>query len=146
MTETIDFVAPPPEAVAVRARGIVMLVSPFPFGETVKRLRSGLLQKGIRIFAEIDQKAAAYDLGMSLRPTTLLLFGNPLTGTPVMEADPDAGLDLPLKLLVTERGPGEVRVSMNTAAWIAGRHGLPADLEAKLAPAETLVRNLLRDK
>jgi uncharacterized protein (DUF302 family) len=145
MTETIDFVAPPPEAVAVRARGIVMLVSPFPFADTVKRLRSGLLQHGIRVFCEIDQQAAARDLGMTLRPTTLIVYGNPLAGTPVMAADPDAGLDLPLKLLVTERGPGEVRVSMNTAAWIAGRHGLSSELEAKLSPAEALVRSLLRE-
>jgi uncharacterized protein (DUF302 family) len=145
MTEMELLQAPATREAPTPSRGIVTMRSPYPFLETVQRLRSGLLQKGIRVFAEIDQRAAARDLGMTLTPTTLLLFGNPRAGTPLMAANPEAGLDLPLKALVTERAAGDVRVSLNTASYIIERHGLPPELEANLAPVEALVRNLLRE-
>ena len=72
-------------------------------------------------------------------PTTLVLFGNPKAGTPLMLAQPLCALDLPLKLLVTEPVPGEVVVSFNAAGYVVARHGLPPESAQSLAPAEALI-------
>src|SRR5215468_5926393 len=94
--------------------GIVSIPSPYPFAETVQRLLSALSDHGLKVFATIDQRAEAAEAGLTMPPTTLLIFGNPKAGTPVMLAQPLAALDLPLKALVTEPAPGEVIVSLNT--------------------------------
>jgi uncharacterized protein (DUF302 family) len=73
----------------------------------------------------------------------LILFGNPKAGTPLMLANPQSGVDLPLKALVTESAAGEVDVTMNTAEYIIHRHGLPSELLANLAPVEKLVAGVL---
>ncbi|HZZ90933.1 MAG TPA: DUF302 domain-containing protein [Usitatibacter sp.] len=126
------------------SRGIVETRSPVPFDETLERLRAAFAERGLRIFAQIDQQEAAREAGLDMPPTTLILFGNPRAGTPLMIANPASGLDLPLKALVTEREPGEVWVSMNTASYLIERHELPTALAANLAPAEALVAAVLR--
>ena len=119
--------------------GIVSIPSPYPFADTVQRLLSALTGHGIKIFSTIDQKAEAATVGLMMPPTMLLLFGNPKAGTPIMLEQPLAGLDLPLKALVTEPTPGEVIVSFNTAAYILQRHSLAAELSNNLTPAERAI-------
>jgi uncharacterized protein (DUF302 family) len=72
-------------------------------------------------------------------PTTLIIFGNPKSGTPLMLAQPLSGIDLPLKALVSESVPGEVIVSFNAATYIIERHSLSAELLSNLVPAERLI-------
>jgi uncharacterized protein (DUF302 family) len=123
--------------------GIVSIPSPHPFADTVQRLLSALASHGIKIFATIDQKAEAATVGLTMPPTTLLIFGNPRAGTPIMLEQPLAALDLPLKALVTEFAPGEVIVSFNTAAYILQRHNLSAGLSSNLAAAERVIAGAL---
>ena len=89
---------------------VVTLQSKYDFEATVARLKAALAARGVTLFADIDQSAAAAKAGMSLRPTRLLLFGNPKTGTPVMEANPHAALELPLKAVVWEEAGSGVWV------------------------------------
>jgi uncharacterized protein (DUF302 family) len=77
-------------------------------------------------------------------PTTLILFGNPKAGTPLMVARPRSGIDLPHKALISESIPGQVSVSFNAAAYIIERHGLPVELESNLASADRLIASVLQ--
>jgi uncharacterized protein (DUF302 family) len=119
--------------------GIVSVRSAYPFAETVERLRSAFASHGLKIFATIDQRAEAATAGLTMPPTTLLIFGNPKAGTPIMLERPFAALDLPLKALVTESTPGEVIVSFNAAAYVVQRHSLSPGLTDNLAPAERVI-------
>jgi uncharacterized protein (DUF302 family) len=121
------------------ASGIVSLRSPYSFADTVQRLLSAFANHGLKVFAAIDQKAEAAAVALTMPPTTLLLFGNPKAGTPIMLTQPLVALDLPLKALVTEAAPGEVIVSFNAAAYILQRHSLPDELSTNLAPAESVI-------
>jgi uncharacterized protein (DUF302 family) len=123
--------------------GLVNFRSAYSFDDTVRRLLATLAERGIKVFATIDQQAEALAVGLSMPPTTLILFGNPKAGTPLMLANPQSGVDLPLKALVTESSAGEVDVTMNAAGYVIHRHGLPAGLLANLAPVERLVENVL---
>jgi uncharacterized protein (DUF302 family) len=124
--------------------GIVTLESPFPFADTVQRLREAFASHGLKVFATIDQQAEAKAVGLDMPPTTLILFGNPKGGTPLMLTQPSSGLDLPLKALVTENSPGHVEVSLNDAGYIIERHALPEALAASIAPAANLVAATLK--
>lgn len=124
--------------------GVVSIVSPYSFTDTVRRLLSVFADHGIKVFALIDQQAEALTVGLAMPPTTLILFGNPKAGTPLMLARPRSGIDLPLKALVSESIPGQVSVSFNAAAYIVERHGLPAELESNLASAERLIASVLQ--
>jgi uncharacterized protein (DUF302 family) len=119
--------------------GLVTLQSPYAFADTVVRLLTALADHQIKVFATIDQRAEALAAGLSMPPTTLILFGNPKAGTPVMLANLVSGIDLPLKALVIEPAPGRVEVIMNSAAYVIQRHGLPRALLVNLAPAEQLL-------
>jgi uncharacterized protein (DUF302 family) len=120
-------------------RGVVSLPSAYSFDDTVQRLLSAFTSHGLKIFAKIDQMAEASAAGLVMPPATLLIFGNPKAGTPLMLAQPVSALDLPLKALVTESAPGHVLVSFNTATYILQRHSLPEELSSNLAPAERLI-------
>ncbi|HEV7832077.1 MAG TPA: DUF302 domain-containing protein [Caballeronia sp.] len=98
------------DAGAAFPSSVVKFQSKYDFEATVARLKAALAARGITLFADIDQSAAAAEAGMSLRPTRLLLFGNPKTGTPVMEANPHAALELPLKAVVWEEAGSGVWV------------------------------------
>src|SRR5215472_16237650 len=111
--------------------GVVTKLSPRSVGDTVARLTGLLAAKGVHVFATIDQRAAARTAGLDLRETVLVIFGNPAAGTPVMAAVPLAALDLPLKVLIWDDA-GQTNVSYYPAATLAVRHGLDADLAAKL--------------
>jgi uncharacterized protein (DUF302 family) len=102
--------------------------------ETADRLEELLRAKGLKIFARIDQAAEARAFGLSLRPTVLLIFGDPRSGTPLMERYPSLALDLPLKALVWESADGKVWLSYNTPEFLQHRHGMEAPPFAALAP------------
>jgi uncharacterized protein (DUF302 family) len=105
--------------------GLVTLASRHTAAETVQRLTAEIEQRGMTVFTRIDHAAAASAEGMALRPTLVLLFGNPRAGTPLMQADQTIGIDLPLKLLVWEDAGGETWVAYNDPVWLGARHGLP---------------------
>ena len=104
--------------------GIVDLVSSHSVEETAKRLVGALESAGMTVFAGIDQQAAAAAVGLTMRPMTLLVFGNPQGGTPLMQAYPTLAIDLPLKALVWEGTDGRVRVSTNTPEYLQQRHAM----------------------
>ena len=122
--------------------GIVTKLSPRSVPETVARLTDMLAAKGITVFAVIDQTAAARAVGLELRATTLVIFGNPAGGTPVMAAVPLAALDLPLMVLVWDDA-GQAKVSYYAPATLAARHHLSPDLAAKLAGIDPLTDALI---
>jgi uncharacterized protein (DUF302 family) len=126
-----------------RDGGVVTKESPRPFDDTVARLLDLLGSKGLKVFAVIDQQAEARGVGLDLRPTTLVVFGNPAAGTGVMAAAPLAALDLPLKILVwADPGRGTL-VSYSAPAAIAARNGLGAELEEALEPIDGLTDALV---
>jgi len=92
--------------------------------ETAKRLSGFLEASGLTIFAHIDHGRNALEVGMELRPTELLIFGNPTAGTPLMQDRQTAGLDLPFKALIWEDHTGKIWLTYNDPAWLADRHGL----------------------
>ena len=100
-----------------------VVVSSKTYAETLTQLKNTIAHAGARLFAEIDQSAAARNVGLTLRPTTLLIFGNPEAGTPLMEVFPLAGLDLPLKILVWEE-KGAVSIAYVPARAIIERYGV----------------------
>jgi uncharacterized protein (DUF302 family) len=104
--------------------GIVRIKSAYSMPETIKRLKMDVADKGIMFFDEIDQSKLAADAGVTLRPSTLLVFGNPPLGTLFLTLDPDAGLDWPVRLLVYQDATGDVWVAYTDFAWIAHRHGI----------------------
>jgi uncharacterized protein (DUF302 family) len=118
----------------------VRLESAFGFGDTLARLRAALETRGFTIMATIDHAAAAEADGLAMPPTVVLIYGNPKGGTPLMLAAPDFALELPLRVLVREGENGQTFVVFNTAQALEGKHGLPAGMTERLAPAESLIR------
>lgn len=116
--------------------------SPRPVSETVTRLTGILAAKGMKVFGVIDQRAEAQGAGLDLRATTLVIFGNPAAGTPVMDAAPLSALDLPLKVLIWDDG-GQTKVSYFSPAALAERYGLSPDLAARLAGVDPLTDALV---
>ncbi len=98
--------------------------SVYGFQETIERLKKDIGTKGIKFFSEIDQSKLAADAGVKLNPSTLLVFGNPPLGTQFMTANPNAGLDWPVRLLVIQDSAGAVWTVYTDFAWIAARHGI----------------------
>jgi len=117
-------------------------VSPRPVADTVARLGELVTAKGMKVFAVIDQATEARHVGLELRETTLVLFGSPAGGTPVMVASPLAALDLPLKVLVWADGD-QTKVSYLTPGALAARHQVPADLAKNLAGIDGLTDALV---
>jgi len=108
--------------------GLITIASGFSVKETIVRLASTVTAKGMTVFGRVDHAANATQVGMPLRPTELLIFGNAKGGTPLMQANQTIGIDLPLKALAWEDSTGKVWVTTNDPAWLARRHGLGADV------------------
>ena len=106
--------------------GIIDLASKHSVPETVDRLEALLKAKGIKIFARVDQAAEAKAAGLTMRPTVLVIFGDPKAGTPLMNRYPSLAMDLPLKALVWESADGKVWLSYNSPEFLQQRHGLDA--------------------
>ena len=128
-------------AATTAAAGIVDQPSRRTVDETVDRLRALLQAKGVTLFALVDHSGEAAKVGMTMRPTKLLIFGSPRAGTPLMLAAPSSAIDLPLKLLVWEDDQGKVWVSYNSPEYLQRRHGLPHELVANIAVVEGLAAN-----
>ncbi len=122
--------------------GIVTKLSPRSVADTVSHLTGMITAKRMKVFAVIDQSAEARQAGLDLRETTLVIFGSPAAGTPVMAASPLAALDLPLKVLVWADA-GQTKVSYYSAEALAVRHHLTADLTANLAGIDPLTTALI---
>jgi uncharacterized protein (DUF302 family)/uncharacterized membrane protein YidH (DUF202 family) len=118
--------------------GISNKASNHSVDETVEKLKGILQAKGVTLFALVDHSGEAEKVGMKMRPTKLLIFGNPKGGTPIMLAAPSAAIDLPLKILVWEDAQGKVWASYNSPVYLQQRHGIPQDLLANIAVVEAL--------
>jgi uncharacterized protein (DUF302 family) len=106
--------------------GLITLSSRYPASDTMDRLLAALAKRSMTVFARVDHAAGAASAGLSLRPTEVVLFGNPKGGTALMQDRQSAGIDLPLKALVWQDAGGQVWLGYNDPAWIAQRHGLGA--------------------
>ncbi|OGA79113.1 MAG: hypothetical protein A3G81_00155 [Betaproteobacteria bacterium RIFCSPLOWO2_12_FULL_65_14] len=107
------------------ADGLVAVKSHYAPKETIDRLEKLLKEKGMTVFARVDHAAGASKVGKTLRPTELLIFGNPQGGTPLMECAQSAGIDLPMKAMAWEDAKGQSWLGYNDPAWIARRHKAP---------------------
>ena len=104
--------------------GIVRVKSAVPMAEAITRIKADIASKGIKFFSEIDQSQLAADAGIKLRPSTLLVFGNPPLGTQFITSNPNAGLDWPVRLLLTRDDNGDVWAVWTDFDWIAKRHNI----------------------
>jgi uncharacterized protein (DUF302 family) len=114
------------------AMGLTTVPSSFAAKETMDRLEAAAKAKGLTVFARVDHAGGAAAVGLSLRPTELIIFGNARGGTPLMRANQTAGIDLPLKALVYEDAVGKVWLAYNDPAWIARRHGLDSAVDGNV--------------
>jgi uncharacterized protein (DUF302 family) len=114
------------------ADGITIVESNLGARETMDRLAAEVKAKGLTVFARIDHAAGAAEVGMQLRPTELLIFGNARGGTPLMQANQLVGIDLPLKALVYQDAAGKVWLAYNEPNWIAQRHHLGESVAANV--------------
>jgi uncharacterized protein (DUF302 family) len=105
------------------ADGLIAVKSPFAAKDTMNRFEEIAKHRGLTIFARVDHTAGAAKVGKTLRPTEVLIFGNPQGGTPLMECAQSAGIDLPLKALVWQDAQGQVWLGYNDPAYLAQRHG-----------------------
>jgi len=119
--------------------GMVSIKSENDFETTLTKLESIIVAKELILFAKVDHAAGASKVGKQLRPTTLLIFGSPKAGTPLMEAEQKIGLDLPLKVLVWEDEAQQVWLTYNDIDYLAKRHALGDEVEATV----TLLANVL---
>ena len=119
--------------------GLITVESAFPAAETLTRLQSALQAAGMTVFSTIDHADAAKKVGLMLRPTTVIAFGNPAAGTKLMQANQIAGIDLPLKVLLWEDDTGKARLTYNDPVWIAECH----ELGIATTPIVTAMSNLL---
>ena len=117
--------------------GLNSIRSSFGPKETMDRLVAEIGAKGLQVFARIDHAAGAADVGLNLRPTELIIFGNARGGTPLIQSAQTIGIDLPLKTLVWEDAAGKTWLSYNEPSWIIQRHhlGIKAEIVDKLAAA-----------
>ena len=128
-------------AQAVTEDGIVKVKSTHPFDETVELLKKDVADKGIMFFMAVDQSKLGDAAGIKLKPSTLLIFGNPPLGIQFLTSNPNAGLDWPVRLLVTENDKGEVLAVYTDFAWIARRHHI-SDRDAAFNMASEVIASI----
>ncbi len=114
------------------AEGLVTIRSSYGPDETMNRFETEVRARGMTVFAHIDHAAGAAAVGMSLRPTDLLIFGNANAGTPLMQSAQTIGIDLPLKALVWQDAAGMTWLTYNDPGWLAKRHGEGPEVEAAI--------------
>jgi uncharacterized protein (DUF302 family) len=122
--------------------GVIKVKSAYPVDETIARIKRNIAAKGIKFFDQIDQAKLAGDAGIKLRPSTLLIFGNPPLGIQFLTSNPNAGLDWPVRVLVMQDEKGDVYAAYTDFAWIAQRHGIP-DRAAQFEMASSVVSSIL---
>ena len=129
--------APSPAA----SDGTVRLRSAYSMGETIERLKQDIASKGITFFAAIEQSKLAGNAGVELRPSTLLIFGNPALGAQFITSNPIAGLDWPVRLLVFQDDKGEVWTAYTDFQWIAHRHQI-TNRDAAFSKASEVIASI----
>jgi len=123
------------------------LTSHYDFATTVSRLKDTLAARGLTLFADIDQSAAATQAGTTLRPTWLFLFGNPKGGTPAMHDNPHAAVELPLRAVIWQDDRGATHIDYQDVAAVLGtEYGLPASVVAPLATVRALLEGVAAEK
>jgi len=130
-----------PAARADSDDGVVRVKSAVPMPEAISRIKADIAAKGIKFFLEVDQSKLAADADIKLRPSTLLIFGNPPLGTQFITANPNAGLDWPVRLLLTQDDNGDVWAVWTDFDWIARRHNI-TNREAQFKMATTVVKSI----
>lgn len=123
----------------MRKNGLVHVGSHYSVEETMRRLQSTFMEKGLQIFAVIDHSGEAEKIGLKMPPTKVIIFGSPKSGTPLMIAAPSLAVDLPLKVLVAQEADGKVSVTYNDPEYLQERHGVPPELIKNLSGAGTLI-------
>ena len=111
---------------------LVTKPSQYSVPETIDRIERAVTAKGMKLFVRIDHSGEAKKVGLAMRPTQLLIFGNPKGGTAVMVAKPTAAIDLPMKALAWEDEDGKVWLTYNSPELLHARHGVPAEFTSKL--------------
>jgi uncharacterized protein (DUF302 family) len=124
-------------------QGLVTVPSRYSFPETLEKILAAIQQKGLKVFSIVDHSGEAEKVGLTMRPTQLVIFGAPKGGTPVMVAAPTAAIDLPLKTLVWQDEEGKVLVTFNSADYLAERHGIPDNLVKNISGVGALVQKAL---
>ena len=119
--------------------GLITKPSKYSFAETVSKIETVIKAKGLVLFAKIDHSGEAEKIGIKMRPTQLLIFGNPKGGTPIMLATPTTAIDLPLKALIAEDDAGKVSVTFNSPEYLQARHGIKDDLIKNISAAGMLI-------
>jgi uncharacterized protein (DUF302 family) len=122
--------------------GVIKVRSAYPLDETIARIRKDIADKGIMFFQEVDQAKLAAGAGITLRPSRLLVFGNPPLGTQFLTSNPYSGLDWPVRLLVLQDQDGVVWTAYTDFAWIARRHNI-SDRAQQFAMASGVVESIL---
>ena len=117
--------------------------SAFDYQQTRERLLQAVSKNGLVLFGEFDHAKAARDAGLSMPPTTVLVFGNPKGGTPLMLAHPDLALDLPFRVLISQLPDGQVNVSYHPAEELQ-RYGLDTTSVQALKKLERLVQKSIQ--
>jgi uncharacterized protein (DUF302 family) len=123
--------------------GIIRVKSAYSVQETIARIKNDVAAKGIMYFTEVDQSQLAAAAGIKLHPSTLLIFGNPGLGTLFITAKAEAGLDWPVRLLVTQDDQGQVWAVYTDFKWIAARHGI-RDRDEQFATATGVIESITR--
>jgi uncharacterized protein (DUF302 family) len=129
------------QAAPVGDDGLIRVRSAYGMDETIARLRADIAAKGILFFSAVDQQKLAADAGITLRPSTLLTFGNPPLGAQFLTANPAAGLDWPVRLLVLQDEAGVVWAAYTDFGWIARRHRID-NRDAQFAKASSVVESI----
>jgi len=124
--------------------GILTLASHYPVAETLDRLEKILREKNVTVFARVDHSGEAAKVGMEMRPTELLIFGNPKGGTPLMQAVQLSAIDLPLKALAWQDAEGKVWLSYNDPLYLGQRFSLPHEILAPIAGVVPLLEAAVR--
>jgi uncharacterized protein (DUF302 family) len=119
--------------------GLIRVASRYSVDEAVRRLEAAFAGKGMQVFTVIDHSGEAEKVGLTMRPTKVVIFGSPKGGTPLMVAAPSLAIDLPLKALVAEDAEGKVSVTYNDPEYLKERHGVPEELIKNLAGAGVVI-------
>lgn len=127
-------------AVANADNGLITIKSHHSVTETLDRFESIIREKGMTVFARVDHRKGAAGVALDLRPTEVLIFGNPKIGTLVMQSNQSAGIDLPLKVLAWQDETGAVWLAYNDPAWVVERHGIH-DRDAVVAKMQGALKN-----
>ena len=125
--------------------GLVSVQSRVSARETLDRLLAALAERKLEVFSRVDHAAGAASVGLSLRPTEVVIFGNPKGGTALMQDRQSSGIDLPLKALVWEDADGKAWLTYNDPTWVAKRHGLGAVSESAVKAMAGLLATIAQE-